>query len=421
MHISLYSSDETLVGFCREILTEMFGTDWSLNQDHSRCPCPTDLCLWDYTSGGENILPDSLEPMQLRNHWFLVKRNDLGALQARLGLSGLNILLKPVSRSTLRGFLAGARARRDQHGDGGPGRMDELRVERDNLLGCLIQANVKLQDHAQDRSNFLARSLHDFRAPLTTISGYCGLLLESELGPLTPEQRQALERMHQSATRLSLISNAMFQLSVPQNPERIPKLEKVDVRDCVEQALHEVGRFVDEKLISITVAFEDQWEGLLFEKAQLEQILLNLLDNACKFTPRNGTIEIRGYPFFWERRIGSAGSFGRTFERRVRQSRVLNSFRIDIRDSGPGVSTTQAEKIFGESASYCGGPDRSGGGLGLAICRMILERHNGRIWAETSSSGAVFSFVIPLQHAEAGSIGGKNGADRLLVAGTLES
>src|ERR1035441_3642386 len=79
----------------------------------------------------------------------------------------------------------------------------------------------------------------------------------------------------------------------------------------------------------------------------------------------------------------------------------FNSFRVDIRDSGPGIQAVHADRIFEEYTSYGGRQDRSGGGLGLAICRMILRRHHGHLWAESHPSGAVFSFVLPLQKTDA--------------------
>jgi hypothetical protein len=71
--------------------------------------------------------------------------------------------------------------------------------------------------------------------------------------------------------------------------------------------LHEIAPFADERRITITPELEPGDEGLLFEPGQMEQVLINILDNACKFTPKAGVIEIRGYPFFWERRSGQAG------------------------------------------------------------------------------------------------------------------
>ena len=268
-------------------------------------------------------------------------------------------------------------------------------------LQLLVQSNLRLQENDHERNNFLARSVHDFRAPLTAISGYCGLLLEEEFGPLTPEQRKVLGRMLRGATRLSRVSNAMFQLSALRNVAQGLNLEKADIRDCLDQALHEVAPVLEDKRISITAEFEPAPDGLLFEKSQITQTLVNLLDNACRFTPRDGTIEIKGYPFFWERRAGHGVSPSQTFDRRVNQVKVFNSFRLDIRDSGPGIPAVHVDRIFDEFTSCGGGQDRSGGGLGLAICRMILQRHQGCIWAESNASGTVFSFVLPLQQMAA--------------------
>ena len=281
------------------------------------------------------------------------------------------------------------------------GRAAALRLERDEMLQFLIQANLRLQENDQDRNNFLARSVHDFRAPLTAISGYCGLLLEEQFGPLTPEQQNVVGRMLHSATRLSRISTAMFQLTVPRKVDQQLNLEKADFRDCFDQAIHEVALILKEKRISISAEIQPAPDGLLFEKSQIEQTLVNLLENACKFTPREGTIQVSGYPFFWERRAVQSAASDRSFERRIKQVDDFNSFRVDIRDNGPGIPAAQAFRIFEEYTSYGGGQDRSGGGLGLAICRMILSRHSGRIWAESHPSGALFSFVLPLQRTNA--------------------
>jgi len=236
---------------------------------------------------------------------------------------------------------------------------------------------------------------------LTAISGYCGLLLEEEFGPLTPEQQRVLGKMLHGATRLSRVSNAMFQLSALQNVDQGLNLEKADIRDCLDQAIHEVAPVLEDKRIAITAEVEAAPNGLLFEKSQITQTLVNLLDNACRFTPRDGRIEIRGYPFFWERRAGHGLSRSQTFDRRVDQLKVFNSFRLDIRDSGPGIPAVTVDRIFAAFTSCGGGHDRSGGGVGLAICRMILQRHQGGIWAESDASGTVFSFVLPLQEMAA--------------------
>ena len=286
------------------------------------------------------------------------------------------------------------------------------------MLQCLIQTNLKLQEYDQERTNFLARAIHDFRAPLTALCGYSGLLLGEELGPLTEDQKEVLQRMHYSAKRLSRMTSAMFQLSIGQHVETKPNFQQSDVRECIDQAVHELMPFADEKRISFSVELSPVEEPLFFERAQLEQVLINILDNACKFTPKQGLVEIQGYPFFWERRRHTT-SGPRKSDRRAKELHAPNSFRVDIRDSGPGIAAEHLDRIFEEYTSYSGGQDRSGGGLGLAICRLILSRHQGRIWAESSSEGAVFSFVLPFRLTDSPTSADRNGFEKALYVGAV--
>jgi len=181
-------------------------------------------------------------------------------------------------------------------------------------------------------------------------------------------------------------------------PGTKPNFQKGDFRECIDQAVHELMPFADEKRISFSVELSPVEEPLFFERAQLEQVLVNILDNACKFTPRQGLVEIQGYPFFWDRRRQTTDR-PQEDDRRLSDTNAPNCFRVDIRDSGPGIPAEHLDRIFEEYTSYSGGQDRSGGGLGLAICKLILSRHRGRIWAESSSEGAVFSFVLPFRLA----------------------
>jgi len=411
-HISLFSNDEALIGFLREAVAESLGSEFILEAGvPSQVPSRHDLCVWDFIPG-ETVFPLGIDPNEWRQHLFLLHRKHLGALRAAIGVSDLNVLLKPLTKAALRAFLGGYGVRRgDRSGDAG-GRVNTLRFERDEMLQVLIQANLKLQEFNQERCNFLARSIHEFRAPLTAISGYCELLLEEALDPLTSEQREVLERMQHSVRRLTRATDSVFQLSVAETLEPTLNLEKADIRDCIGRVLQDLSPVLENKRIPVMVDVEPSPHGLWFEKSKIEQALVNLLENACKFTPRGGAIEIRGYPFFWERR--SAQTTGLTFlqDRRVQQIKRINSFRVDVRDSGPGIPAVHTEKIFEEYTSYSGGQDRSGAGLGLAICRMILSQHGGRVWAESSAGGAVFSFVLPLQQTDTPVSNGQNGSEK---------
>jgi signal transduction histidine kinase len=312
----------------------------------------------------------------------------MAGFRAKTGIKEANILLKPFTRVTLAVFLGMAISAPTAA---------SLRADCDTLLQCLIQTNLRLQEYDQDRTNFLARAVHDFRAPLTALSGYCGLLLSEPLGPLTDSQKEVLSRMQRSTGRLSRLASAMFQLSVGRQVKRHLGLQRGDIRACLDQALHEIGPLADEKRISLTAQLEPCEEQVYIDEGQIEQVLINILDNACKFTPRAGSIEIRGYPFSWDHKADHPGELT-VRERRSTNSDEPNSYRVDIRDSGTPISPEHLECIFEEYTSYAG-RDRSGGGLGLAICRSIINQHEGRVWAENTEAGPRFSFVLPLRQA----------------------
>jgi K+-sensing histidine kinase KdpD len=328
-------------------------------------------------------------------HLFLIPRSNVVKFQDEIGNAEAAILLKPMTRACLTAFLGRVACQQRMSTD------DTLRVDRDEILQCLIHANLRLQEYDQDRTNFLARALHDFRAPLTASNGYCGLLLSEALGSLSGEQIEVLHRMQHSIKRLSRMACAMFELSIGLHVKRQPELRSAEIRDCVEQALHEVAPFADGKNIAVSVDLDCPLGALYLESDHIEQTLINLLDNACKFTPKNGSIDIRGYACFWERRNIHRSPMLVT-ERRRKDCEEPNSYRMDIRGSGPLIPREHLGRIFEEYTSYGGGQDRSGGGLGLAICKMIINAHSGRIWAENTEDGPCFSFILPVHSTDAG-------------------
>jgi signal transduction histidine kinase len=390
MDLVLISSDCDLYTLCRQVMSEVSEVEWRLSKVTPGEPLPeADLYIWDNPS----IDLANATGHHSAKHLFLVQRGNVAefrhiALQAETA-----ILLQPVTRACLAAFLGFAASTWQGHAP-----ENFLRADRDEILQCLIASNLQIQEYDQDRTNFLARMVHDFRAPLTATSGYCGLLLSEALGPVSEQQKEVLRRMQHSLKRLSRMASGMFELSVDRHSKRHPLLRQGDLRGCVEQALHELAHLADGKRLAVSVDLLPAMGDLYFESGQIEQVLLNLLDNACKFTPAGGSVEIQGYPYFWER-----GVFGlrlRMDDRRDNEFRSPNTYRIDIRDSGPQIPREHLERIFEEYTSYAGVHDRSGGGLGLAICRMIVNSHDGRVWAENTEDGPRFSFVLPVRGTE---------------------
>jgi signal transduction histidine kinase len=393
MDVVLVSQDRDLYKLCREILAGIPGHHGTVSAvGMEDADMGSDLYIWDFHP---NLLLVEEMDQSPSKHLFLVHRKDLTEFHKQTGTTDINILLKPVTRATLAAFLGLAASAHQERVSAA----SSLRAERDEIFQCLIQTNLKLQEYDQDRTNFLTRAVHDFRAPLTALNGYCGLLLDEPMGPLNENQKEVIRRMQHSAKRLSRMASAMFELGVGRQIKRRPDLQKCDIRECLGQALHEIMPLANEKRVTITADLDSCGEDLYFEAGQIEQVLINVLDNACRFTPKAGAIDIRGYPFFWDRRKATS-AVPLTKENRQRLAQGPNSYRVDIRDSGTAIPPEHMERIFEEYTSYGGGRDRSCGGLGLAICRLIIAQHEGHVWAENSSLGPVFSFVLPIHQLD---------------------
>jgi len=341
-----------------------------------------DVYIWDCSSDVD--VQVHVVENQTGQHLVLAEPERLGALSGIQ--TSVCILLKPVSPFTLRAFaetaMKAAELRRQAC------EANRLRLDRDALLQYVLEVNVKLQEYDVNRSNFLARALHDFRAPLTALHGYCGLLAQGKLGAVTAEQQRLLERMLYSTRRLTRLAEATLELLGQGRFEKTPKCLPGDIEETIMQSLHDVAPFLQDKALDVRTCIEPPDADLSFETEQIQQVLVNLLENSCKFAPKNGSIEIHGYGVLRE-----ASNQARS---RRAYSLPTYGYRIDVQDSGPGVPAHLTEKIFEQYVSCSNGSDRSGGGLGLAICKAIVTAHQGTIWATPSEKGGRFSFVLPL-------------------------
>lgn len=389
MRICIVGMDPDLEKQCGEILKGLQSGGWELiSFPYQESPPKADFYVWHFVPG---FFPAGVTAEMMSRVLFVVDPKNLDQFHNVLGSRRASILLKPILPAALEPFL--------QHaiGKSGLSTGSNGRESRDgyaeDLLQCLLHANLKLQQYDQYRTNFLARAVHDFRAPLTALSGYCGLLTDQRLGTLDHRQIELLSRMQHSVTRLTRLADEMFELSLGHCTKREPDIQAADVEAVISHSIHEITPHADGKQVRIAVQMSPPAQPLMFDAARIEQVLINLLENACKFTSKGGTIEIFGYSVYWNNSLHprAAGFNGN----RSPKSSTSNAYRIDIRDSGCGIPPEHIESIFEEYTSYGGGTDRSGGGLGLAICRMIVNAHRGCIWAESRSAGAQFSILLP--------------------------
>jgi signal transduction histidine kinase len=392
MDIRISSQDPEVYRLCHEVLAEIAPHRCRISEfDHDIPVEDPSLFIWDYNP--EEPVPECVWSGFSKN-LFLVDRKDVSRLQQTIGRDAGNIVLKPLTWATLSALLEAALGACH-----GPGATQPLPGEQSDA-GRLAQTILRLQEYDQDRTTFLARAAHDLRTPLSALAGYCGLLLNEPEGTLTEPQREIVRRMQHSAKRLSRMATAMFELNVGHSLKRRPYFQRGDIMRCLRQALHEIAPLAEANRLIVTADLQPPEGSLYFEPGQIEQVLINILENACKFTPDGGAIEIHGYPYFWERRSGRPGTAPAT-ERRQRVTRQPNAYRIDITDSGKPIPAEHLGRIFEEYTSVSRRQDRSGGGLGLAISRKILDQHSGRVWAENTEVGPTFCIVLPVRQRRA--------------------
>jgi signal transduction histidine kinase len=393
MKVILVSRDRELCELCRDVLQQLSIPGLVVETPGSKHGT-ADLSIWDLSSSGAKGKPDGV--VGDSGDLFVVSRKSLPDIQRFVPAGAFGLLLKPLKHPILKAFLSTALHRRlDLLGR--PGGSSVTRDNREDLLQALMEANVRLQECDQDRTNFLARALHDFRTPLTALQGYCDMLTRQSSGLSQLDQVDLLQRMQHSIGRLSRMSKAMFELSIHHNRGTQPNVMRMNIDNCIQNAVHQIMPVAQEKGISVTVDLDPPDTCLYADPAAIEQVLVNLLENAYKFTGRSGSIEIRG-------RLSYSSKQAETPNDGHPAARTIPVYLIEVQDNGMGILPDRLDSVFEEFTSYAGGQDRSGGGLGLAICKMLIEAHKGTIWAVSDQKGTTMSFTLPAQQQAAQSL-----------------
>ncbi len=395
MKVELVSTDEQVYRACREVLVALQEVQWNLSVVNHPTTDAADLYLWDYESepslAGAERIPDHKKV-------YVVGRKNLAALQEQLRGKPARVLLRSVSpvvfKALLREIIA---ATRRTALAGSETRVGELQRDRDEMLQCLLECNLRIQEYDQARSVALSHGVHDLRAPLMSILGYSKLLLNGQLGHLNAEQAKVIQRVQQSAQRSYRLANSVLQASAGDGAEFRPRLQPADLGEIAAQAVSELAPLTEARNVQIQTEILPSSKPLRFDPGLILQVLVNLLHNACRFTPKGGRVSVRGLPVFWDRRASNVGETARREERRAMRNDRPNAYRVEVRDTGPGVQEADLERIFDDFASLDGqqdGEKNAHFGLGLGACRHIVDLHHGDIFAQ-AGQGARFVFVLP--------------------------
>jgi signal transduction histidine kinase len=229
-----------------------------------------------------------------------------------------------------------------------------------------------LQELNRMKSDFLQTVSHELRTPLTSILMAAEMLLEEEETRDPGSVRGKLVRsIVKGASRLRSLVSDLVDVSRDDDFQPRLELDPVPVGDVVGNAISIIQPLVAAKHQTMDVSIDSTDALVRIDRLRFDQVLINLLSNAQRYSPPSGHVEL------------TAG---------VESGEVV--FRVI--DTGPGVADEDREHIF--EPFYRG--DRSGLGLGLAIAKSLVELHNGRIWVEDGEKrGSSFCVALPLQNA----------------------
>lgn len=219
------------------------------------------------------------------------------------------------------------------------------------------------------RNSLLAALSHDLRTPLTLLVGLSETLARSR-PPLAPAQLEMAQQLQSEALRMNALVGNLLDMARLQSGEIKLHLEWQTMEEAVGTALRLCAKQLEQHRVTTSIAHD--FPLVRFDAVLLERVLCNLLENAAKYTPSGSHIDI-------------SASLGR-------RGAVLT-----IADNGPGVPSGREEAMFEKFTRGERESARSGVGLGLAICRAIVEAHNGTIeYARSVLGGAAFIITLPL-------------------------
>jgi signal transduction histidine kinase len=245
------------------------------------------------------------------------------------------------------------------------------------------EAEAALQQQTLHR-RFLAHIAHEMRNPATGVSGLTALLLTT---PLTPEQRQQLELVQNAAQMMTGLCDDLLDLARMEAGGFELRPAAVDVGAVLSAATQTLLPMAQSKQLALTWSVADPLpRRLLCDGLRLQQLLLNLLGNAIKFTPDGAVAVVAG----WQPSADVPGS-GR--------------LRVAVQDTGPGLDAQAQSRLFVEFSQIEPPTARglAGHGLGLALCRSLVRQMGGEIGVDSRpGAGSTFWFSLPLQVAVAG-------------------
>ncbi len=256
-------------------------------------------------------------------------------------------------------------------------------------LYCRDASSREQLDRVKD--TFFASLVHELKNPLTVIHSYLQLLAGRAAG-FGPQEHKLLGDMQTATRRLMKLLNDIMSYSRLSCLDQPLQLKEWQINDEIISTVKFFTPLLQEKQIAVRLELQPDLEAFPFDREKISQVLVNLLDNAVKFTPRGGTITLTS------RQVSSPlredlPLLGYDADNELSDREGKKFVEISVADTGAGLPADE-ELVFNEF--YTAG-NSNGTGLGLPICRRIIHCHQGKITVASSDQGTVFTFFLPVE------------------------
>ncbi len=256
----------------------------------------------------------------------------------------------------------------------------ETRERIQKLAVDLEAANKRLTELDKQKSEFVSFASHQLRAPLTAMKGYGSLLLEGDMGELTPQMRDGVKRIYDSTNTLVNIVNDYLNVSRIELGTMKYAFETVDFKTLVEDVIAELKPNIDKSGLEFTFKAEnvDADYRITADRDKFKQVIANLIDNSMKYTPK-GRVDVT-----------------------LSYDRPRHKFVFKVSDNGIGIDPAVLPHLFQKfsRAQNANKTNIKGTGLGLFVAKQMVEAHQGTIRAESAGEGKGSSFIVELDPFE---------------------
>jgi PAS domain S-box-containing protein len=251
--------------------------------------------------------------------------------------------------------------------------MESVNQRRDEMLDAERSARMTAQRATRVKDEFLATLSHELRTPLSAILGWTQVLLRGELPKGPDEQKRAIEVIDRNArAQVQLIDDLLDLSRITTGKIRLD-LHQISFTSVVEAAVDSAKPTADAKGIRLKAILGASQDTVSADSARLQQVVWNLLTNAIKFTPKGGQVQ-------------------------VLLQRVNSHLELSVSDTGIGISTSYLPHVFDRFSQKDSSTTRTFGGLGLglAICKQLVDLHGGSIRAASQGEGMGATFFVQL-------------------------